>query len=90
MGRVFFVVADSGEILEGVRSSLLSDYAVVKAKKDVLLKNRKKRKQAVLDMLQDTAAGVGTSTVGTSTAGMPTVSIPNDRDYTVMDYLKNE
>ena len=42
MGRLLFV-GDDGEVAEDVYGSLLRDYMIVKAKKEIQLRNRKKR-----------------------------------------------
>jgi len=45
MGRMLFVDSD-GEIAQELQGNLLRDYHTVKAKKEMLIKNRKKRKEA--------------------------------------------
>ena len=42
MGRMLFVDSD-GEITEELHASLLRDYHTIKAKKEMLVRNRKKR-----------------------------------------------
>ena len=44
MGRLLFVDAD-GEVADELYGQLLKDYSTIKAKKEVMLRNRKKRKE---------------------------------------------
>ena len=52
----FRIVTEHGELVENVYGSLVSDYQTEKAKKEIVLKNRKKRRKKELAELDEWAS----------------------------------